>query len=362
VKAVATSTITGYVVAVALPVSLTMLVLALELPAFVFEHLVVLLVVAFAIPWGLGTATTAAVVAVSADNVLLRDPVGQPAITGVRDALDLFLFIAVAVIVSGLVTRARRERMRAEDAAERERRAREERDRLIATVTHDLGTPLAVLAGTLQFARRAGSNADLDLPRLLGRLETATGRAASLVRMLADVQAIDSASLALNRTLVDLREIVAPIVEMLDRVSDSHPVVLAMPARPLTIDGDPERLKRVVENLINNAIKYSPAGGAVEVTLGSEDGHAVVQVRDYGIGISSDARSRVFERSYRAPEALVTAPGLGLGLSIAAEIVARHGGAIEARPAEPCGTVMTMRLPSHVPDPRADAIGRASHV
>jgi signal transduction histidine kinase len=336
--------VTGYAAATALPVALTYLTTWLNLPAFVFEHLVILLVVAVSIPWGLGPAVVAALVSVLSDNILLRDPVGQPTISGYRDLIDLLMFATVAIVVSGLVTRANTARLAAQQAADRERRAREDRDRLIATVTHDLATPLSVLGGTIQFAR-AQDAAQVDWSRLLNRLETASSRAMSLVRMLSDAQSLDAEAPPLVLAAHDLRALVAPIVQMMDRYSDRHPVMLSMPEEPITVIADPDRLQRVFENLVNNAIKYSPHGGAVEVSIVCEGLHAVLTVRDHGIGISRDALPHIFERSFRAPEAMAHAPGLGLGLSIAAQVVARHGGTIAAVPGEGGGTCVTVRLP-----------------
>jgi signal transduction histidine kinase len=341
-----TSRVAGYVSALLVPIAITVAVSWLRLPPFVFEHLIVLLVVGIAVPWGLGPSVLTALVAVVADDVVFREPIGQPAITGIRDVIDLALFALVALIISGLVTRAHADRLAARDAAERERRAREDRDRLIATVSHDLATPLSVLATTVQFARRVGNVAEVDLARLLVRLETATARAISLVRTLTDAQALDSDGFALNLGVHDVRALVAPIVQMLDRVSERHPLVLAVPAGPVLVRGDADRLQRVIENLVNNAIKYSPEGGTIEVSITTEDRSVVVRVRDHGIGISAEALPHIFERSYRATEAAATAPGLGLGLSIAAHVVALHGGTISAQPGDGGGTVVTMRLPT----------------
>ncbi len=113
----------------------------------------------------------------------------------------------------------------------------------------------------------------------------------------------------------------------------------------MNVNADGERFQRVLENLINNAIKYSPDGGTVELSISCDREHAVIRVRDYGIGISSEALPRIFEASYRAREAATCAPGLGLGLSIASQVIARHGGTIEAVPAEARGTTVTVRLP-----------------
>jgi signal transduction histidine kinase len=345
VRAAARSRITGYTAAAVLPVMVTYAVFGLSLPPFVFEHLVVLLVLAVAIPWGLGPAVVTAAVSVLADNVLLREPVGVPTISGYRDVLDLGLFACVAVVVSMLVRRAHHARRAAEEAAERERRARDERDRLVAMVTHDLATPLSVLRGTVQFVRNRGIQPESDLPRLLARLETASARASSLVRTLADARALDSAEFSLHLQIADLREIVMPIVDMMDRFSERHPVVLDAPESPVLVRADGHRLQTVVENLVSNAIKYSPEGGAVEVSIRSEPDHAVLCVCDRGIGISPEALPHIFERSYRAPEAAASVPGLGLGLSIAAQVVARHGGTIEASPKASGGTEFSVRLP-----------------
>jgi signal transduction histidine kinase len=205
---------------------------------------------------------------------------------------------------------------------------------MVATISHDLATPLSVLGASVQFARRVGHLDDADLARLLVRLETATMRATSLVKTLTDMQALDADGFALNMGVHDVRALVAPIVHMLDRVSDRHPVALAAPDSAVLVRGDADRLQRVVENLVNNAIKYSPDGGAVEVTITADTTDVVLRVRDYGIGISAGARPLIFERSYRAPEAVGTAPGLGLGLSIAAHVVGLHGGTITAQPGD----------------------------
>jgi signal transduction histidine kinase len=163
--------------------------------------------------------------------------------------------------------------------------------------------------------------------------------------MLSDAQALDAEAPPLALATHDLRALVAPIVQMMDRFSDRHPVMLSMPEEPINVVADPDRLQRVFENLVNNAIKYSPQGGAVEVSVVCEGVHAVLRVRDYGIGISRDALPHIFKRSFRAPEATSHAPGLGLGLSIAAQVVAKHGGSIEAASGDGCGTCVIVRLP-----------------
>lgn len=340
----------AYAVGIALPLGVTFGGAHLALPAFVFEHIMIVLVVGLAVAAGRGPAIVAAIAGGVGDNVLLREPIGRPAITGMRDAVDLGLFLGVAVVVGWLVDRLRTAKEGAVCAAHRERLAREELDRLIATVTHDLATPLTAIQGTIQFARRHAALSEVDIARLLLRVETAASRATSLVRALTDAKSIEQHSFALKVRRVDVRGIVEPIVKMLDRLSERHPIAMAIDAKPLVIEGDADRLGRVVENLVTNAIKYSPTGGAVEVCLGEEHGSAVLTVRDHGIGVSDDARDRLFALGYRAPEAVSVAPGLGLGLYTAAEIIRRHGGTIEVAAAEGAGTLFKVRLPLACPE------------
>jgi signal transduction histidine kinase len=339
-----------------LPIVMMIIGEQIALPGFVFEHLMVILVVAAAVAGGRGPAVAGAVSGGVGDNLLLPEPIG--AITGVRDAVDIGLFLLVAVVVGWLVKGLRSARANAVAAARREQEAREELDRLVATVTHDLATPLTAIRGTIQFARKHAVLTEVDTVRLLGRIETAAVRATSLVRALADTKSIARQSLSLELQSIDVRTVVEPIAKMLDRTSDRHPIGLAMDPSPLVVNGDAERLGRVVENLITNAIKYSPGGGAIEVQLREDDGDAVLTVRDYGIGIPAEARDRLFEMGFRAPQAASVAPGLGLGLYTAAEIVRRHGGSIGATAPDGGGTMFTVRLPLAPHSTSAESVSR----
>lgn len=355
---------TGYVAALAIPIATMVIGTRIGMPAFVFEHLMILFVVATAVLWGMAPAIVAAVAAGLGDNVILRDPAGRPTITGVRDVVDLVMFVAVAVTVGWLVASARRDRALAEEAAASEREAREDRDRLVVMVSHDLATPLAVIRGTVQFARHAGAKATVDLERLWERLDSAAARATSLVRTLSDARSLHAGDLTIRLRPGDLRDLITPVVQMMDRMSERHPVALAMSPEPLAVACDAERLQGVFENLLSNAIKYSPDGGSIEVSVDKDQGAAIVTVRDYGMGVSPEALAHLFERGYRAREAVATAPGLGLGLNISAEIVRRHGGEIEVRSAESRGSMVTVRLPllTESANPTRDAAEQAADI
>lgn len=343
-----------YIVALVIPTAMMLIGTRAGMPAFMLEHLTILFVVGIALLWGMGPAVLAAFAAALGDNIILRDPAGRPTISGIRDVLDLALFVAVAVTVGWLVAKARRDRGRAELSADRERQAREERDRVVAMVSHDLATPLAVIRGTIQLARLSGQRPDVYMDRIWGRLDAAAIRATSLIRTLGDARTLASGELTLELRPEDVRNLITPVVEMMDRVSERHPVLVTLPRDPAIVECDAERVQRVFENLVSNAIKYSPDGGPIEIEVTCSERSAVVNVRDYGIGISADALPHVFDRGYRAREAVAMAPGLGLGLNIASEIVRRHGGSIEARNGQPRGSIVTVRLPL-VQQPRTAA-------
>jgi signal transduction histidine kinase len=345
----------GYATGLLVPMSTVLIGSRLGMPAFVFEHLTVLFVVAVAVRWGMRPALVAACSASLGDNLLLREPIGLPAITGMRDVFDFVLFVVVAVAVGWLVSSARQEKARAERAAELERQLRGEHARLIAAVSHDLAAPLAAIRGTVQFIRRFGLTSDTDIVGLMNRVDSAATRATSLVRTLTDVQRLDAGQLTLNVVTADLRPLLTAVVQMLEHSSARHRIVLTVPDEPVLVRCDEDYLRGVFENVVVNALKYSPAGGNVDVALRREGHDAVVRVRDYGIGISPAALPHIFERAYRAPEAEATAMGMGIGLSIAAEIVRRHDGRIEVRAALPKGTVVLLQLPLATPrDPGAD--------
>jgi signal transduction histidine kinase len=318
----------GYFAAVVIPLGIMLAGTRLGMSAFVFEHLVVLLVVGVAVCWGMRPALVTALVSALGDNILLRDPAGRPTITGIRDVIDLALFVIVAVTVGWLVASARRERALAEKAVERERQARADRDRLVAMVSHDLATPLGVVRGSVQAARLARTGAAVDMERLWERVDRASARATTLVRALTEDHALGSGELTLDLRRVDLRSLITSVVQMMDRMSERHPVSLAPGEEAVIVECDDQRMMGVFENLLSNAIKYSPDGGPIEVSVTRRIDDVIVSVKDYGMGISSDALPHIFERGYRACEAVRTAPGLGLGLSTAAEIVKRHRGTI----------------------------------
>jgi signal transduction histidine kinase len=130
-------------------------------------------------------------------------------------------------------------------------------------------------------------------------------------------------------------------------VADSRDIELAAKVdRVPRLEGDRARLAQVLDNLVSNGLKFTPSGGRVEVRLSAQDGAALLEVQDTGVGIPMDEQEHLFERFFRSSNATENAiPGTGLGLTITKAIVERHGGRIEVESAENAGTTVRVRLP-----------------
>jgi excisionase family DNA binding protein len=250
-------------------------------------------------------------------------------------------------------------RKRAEEqlrvALEAERVAREaaeaavrSRDEFLATASHELRTPIAVLSGQAQLAlRRLTRNGNLEPERAARTFEAITGQADKLARLvgqLLDLSRLESGKLTLEREKADLALLVEQVVSTARERSDRHPISFDGPGS-LEAHVDPLRFEQVLTNLLDNAIKYSPDGGEIDVCLMRErDGSVEVSVRDRGVGIPPEKREQIFERFYQA-HGNGYQSGMGLGLHISREIVELHGGNIRAEFPGDAGTRFIVRLP-----------------
>jgi signal transduction histidine kinase len=226
------------------------------------------------------------------------------------------------------------------------------RDEFISIASHELKTPIAVLQGQAQLMlRRLERAAPLDAERITLAFETIVrqaGKLSRLVGQLLDVSRLQAAKLTIEREPTDLVALVQQVVATARNLSDQHPITLTAPAS-LQTDVDPLRLEQVLTNLLDNAVKYSPDGGPIEVAVWEpEPGVAELSVRDHGLGIPPGTRGEIFERFYQA-HGSGNRSGLGLGLYICRQIVELHGGQIRAEFPEDGGTQMIVRLPLHPP-------------
>jgi len=154
-------------------------------------------------------------------------------------------------------------------------------------------------------------------------------------------------TITLDRTDVDLADLIEHCVKAGVPVATARGIVLEGKAEDLgTVSADPTRIGQVIDNLISNALKFTPPGGRVDVRAFAHEAGIRVEVADTGVGIPEDEQERLFERFYRTAQAQSAAvPGAGLGLSIAKAIVEEHGGAISCRSADGAGTTFAVDLP-----------------
>lgn len=186
-----------------------------------------------------------------------------------------------------------------------------------------------------------------DLDSALNRIQRESDRLNSLVGQLLEVTRVEGDPASLRRNLVRLDELVRQVVDDCGIEAAAHGCRLQY-ATPLavTLEGDHELLRRAVENVVRNAIRYAPRDSAVDVVLENEGARAMVKVRDHGPGVPEEALPRLFDAFYRVDRDRDRASGgVGLGLSIARRAVELHQGTIRARNADP-GLEVTVELPA----------------
>lgn len=224
------------------------------------------------------------------------------------------------------------------------------RDDFLAMASHDMRTPLQAILANIQLAARRLGREDADgaqreaMRDNLAHAERSTGRLALLVGDLLDVAMLRSGhSLNLERSEADL-------AELLRRVAADHQAATRLHRIEVTgaldtpITTDPVRLERVLDNLIGNAVKYSPDGGEIVVEVTATDAEVAVAVRDQGIGIPAADLAAIFE-PYRRGSNATTLRGIGLGLSGSRDVIRELGGDISVESTEGEGSVFTARLP-----------------
>jgi PAS domain S-box-containing protein len=224
-------------------------------------------------------------------------------------------------------------------------------DEFLSIASHELRTPVAAVKATAQLAQRAIQRGQFDAARTMRHLETiarATDRLTALVEDLLDVSRLRTGQLQLRPEVLDLRPLVEETVARYRATEPRHDFRLALTDSPAIVTADPLRVEQVLDNMLSNAVKYTPAGGQIEVRLAAESDGVTLTVKDDGIGLPPGQETRIFEAFGRAPNAAIhQIPGLGLGLSICRELIESHGGRIWASsPGEDQGTTIGVWLAS----------------
>jgi signal transduction histidine kinase len=224
------------------------------------------------------------------------------------------------------------------------------RDQFLLVAAHELRTPVTGLRGYAQLLMRAHQRGALDAARLeryLPALDESAERLVGLTEDLLDVSRLHTGRLPLRPEPLDLAALARRVAERYREIGAKHRLILDIAADPAPVRADPGRLEQVLANLLDNAVKYSPDGGEVHLSVETEGSGIALRVRDQGIGLPPESAEAIFEPFTRAPNAADRQiPGLGLGLHIAREIAARHGGYLRAASdGDGCGTTMTLWLP-----------------
>ncbi|MHA7197764.1 sensor histidine kinase [Arthrobacter alkaliphilus] len=219
------------------------------------------------------------------------------------------------------------------------------KDELIANVSHEFGSPLTSILGNIDLVLRG----DQELqPATKRGLEVAERNAERLRALVEDLlsSAVAVESVHLRRT--DLAGLVEnTLVSARAQADAAHVGLVADVPAPLWANADPLRLGQALDNLVSNAIKYSPGGGLVTVRAERNDGWVQLEVKDTGMGMTKDESARIFTRFFRTNAARQAAiPGVGLGLSITKSIVERHGGSISCSSEPGNGSTFTLALPA----------------
>jgi signal transduction histidine kinase len=230
------------------------------------------------------------------------------------------------------------------------------RRRFVSDVSHELRTPIAAIRAAVE-TLAGEEELPVDIARLLGILERQSSEMEALVSDLTDLSQIESGAVTLLPERISMKSLLTSVVRDLQAAADARRVTVSVETPDaLAVSGDRRRLAQVFRNLVDNAVKFSPPGGRVDVLAegGSEgaDGLSpcVVHVVDRGIGIPRSEQARIFQRFYRVdPSRAKSVPGTGLGLAIVKHILILHGGSIRLESEPGKGSRFTVSLPAQTP-------------
>jgi signal transduction histidine kinase len=216
------------------------------------------------------------------------------------------------------------------------------------TVAHDLRTPVTRLRGVAELALR--SNQRETLQQALADCIEESDQLLTMLNTLMDISEAETGTLKLALEPVNVSTIVEAAVDLYRHVAEDKQIVVSTASDPkLRLMADRSRLRQVLANLLDNAIKYTPAGGRVDVEATLQQSLAVISVRDTGIGVMAHEIPRIWDRLYRGAHGR-SERGLGLGLSLVRAIVMAHGGRVDVATASGGGAVFTIQLPVSATD------------
>ena len=238
---------------------------------------------------------------------------------------------------------AREQAARAEAEA-----ANRAKDEFLALLAHELRNPLAPIVTAAALLRRPGPAPAL-VQRSAGIVERQARNLARLLDDLLDVSRITRGRIELRWQTVAVADAVGRAVEAVRPLVDErqHTLTVAVPPTPLVVEADPTRLEQIIVNVLNNAVKYTPAGGRIHVEAAEQAGQVVLRVRDSGVGISAEMLPRIFDLFAQGDQSLAhSSGGLGVGLTLVRRLVELHGGRVQVNSEGPgLGSEFTIQLP-----------------
>jgi signal transduction histidine kinase len=219
-------------------------------------------------------------------------------------------------------------------------------NRFTADASHELRKPRTILRGELE-AASGQSEVAPELRKTIGSALEETERLSRIVESLMAISRLDAGEARMECNALDLEELAASTTEQMRLLAEDKEITLRCESEELvSIEGDRARLKQVVVNLVDNAIKYTPAGGLVGVKVRASNGRAVLEVNDNGVGIPAEALPHIFERFYRVDKVRSRQMGgAGLGFSIIKAIVMAQGGQVRVESLEGRGSRFLVELP-----------------
>ena len=206
------------------------------------------------------------------------------------------------------------------------------KDEFLATLAHELRNPLAPIRSGLEIIRRTVDD-KIKFEETLNIIERQTNQIVHLVDDLLDISRITQGKIRLRKERIDLKTAIDMALETSQGVIDKaeNELIITLPYKPIYIDADLTRVAQIFLNILNNAAKYSSAGGKISLTAGKEGNEAVIGIKDTGLGIAPEMLSKIFDMfgQLETPDQQVQG-GLGIGLSVVKKLVEMHGGTVEA--------------------------------
>jgi PAS domain S-box-containing protein len=219
----------------------------------------------------------------------------------------------------------------------------------VSTVSHELRTPLTSIYGFAEtLLRQDVLFGEAERQTFLGYIASESQRLTAIVDALLNVARLDTGDLKVNLAPTDVRDVVGELVQTVAQGANGHDFVLDLPAGPLAANADPDKLRQVFSILLDNALKYSPAGGKVTVGVERKEDTVEVSVADEGVGIPQSDQDQIFRKFYRGADAnsRIGTGGTGLGLFIARGLVTAMGGRIWVESSEGEGSTFAFELPA----------------